>query len=74
MIGKAAKKVLIPLGVGIAVALAAGVKGVVDIVKGRGIRKAVLKRFNDAISACEATRADTERVAREYGVFQILAH
>jgi hypothetical protein len=74
MIGKAAKKVLIPLGVGIAVALAAGVKGAVDIVKGRGIRKVALKRFNDAISACEATRADTERVAREYGEFQILAH
>ena len=67
-IGKAA------FGCGTAVAIGAGVKGAVDIQKGRGIRKNALNRFDDAISGCEATRVDTERAAREYGEFQIVAH
>ena len=67
-IGKAA------LAAGTAAAIGAGVKGAVDILKGRSIRKKALKRFDDAIAECEATRVDTERAAREYGEFQIRVH
>jgi hypothetical protein len=73
-IGRAGGKLLVPLGAAAAVAIGAGVKGAVDTVKGRSIRKEAQKRFGDAIAECEATRVDTERAAREYGEFQIGVH
>jgi hypothetical protein len=73
-IGKAGKKVLVPLSVGAVVAVGAGLKGAVDTVNGHRTRKEALKRFDDAISECETTRLETERGAEEYGAFQIVAH
>lgn len=73
-IGRAGKQLLVPLGAAAAVAIGAGVKGAVDSVKGRSIRKEAQKRFDDAIAECEATRVNTERAAREYGEFQIRVH
>jgi hypothetical protein len=73
-IGGARGSVLISLGVAAAVAIGAGVKGTVDIVKGRSTRKEAQKRFDDAIAECEATRLNTERAAREYGELQIAVH
>lgn len=73
-IGQAGWKLLVPLGAGAAVAIGAGVKGTVDTVKGRSIRKGARKRLDDAVVECEATRVYTERAAREYGEFQIRVH
>jgi hypothetical protein len=73
-IGKAGWKLLVPLAAGAAVAAGAGVKGAVDTVKGRGVRKRARNRLDDAIAACEAARLSTQRVAREYGHLQIGVH
>lgn len=71
---RAGWKRLVPLGVGVVAAIGVGTKGTVDTAQGRGIRKEARRRLDDAIAECEATRVDAERVAREYGEFQILIH
>jgi hypothetical protein len=73
-IGRAGRKLLVPLSAAAAVAVGAGAKGAVDSVKGRSIRKEAQQRFDDAIADCEATRVDTEKAAREYGELQIAVH
>lgn len=73
-VGKVSKKVVVPLAAGAALALGAGVKGAVDMVKGRGIRADALARFDEAIAACEATRLQTERAAVDYGEHQVNVH
>ena len=73
-IRRAGRKLLVPLGAAAAVGVGVGVKGAVDSVKGRSIRKEAQQRFDDAIAVCEAARVDTERAAREYGEFQIGVH
>lgn len=73
-LGQAGWKVLVPLGVGTAAAVGAGVKGGVDTAKGRSIRKEVLNRFDDAVTSCEVTRVSTERSAQDFGQFQMRAH
>ena len=73
-IGRARGELLLALGAGAVIAIGAGAKGAVDTVKGRSIRKAAQRRFEDAITECEATRADTERAAIAYGELQIRVH
>ena len=73
-LGKASKKVLIPLAAGAVVAVGAGAKGAVDTFKGRGIRAEAQCRFEDAVAACEVTRLATEQAAVEYGQHQIAVH
>lgn len=65
---------LVPLGVGTAAAVGVGVKGGVETARGRTIRKDAQKRLQEAVAECEATRVDAERVAREYGDFQMRVH
>jgi hypothetical protein len=67
-------KVLIPLAAGAVVAVGAGVKGAVDLIKGNSLHSDALKRRETAVAECEATRANTERVCREYGEYQIRVH
>lgn len=73
-IGQASWKVLVPLGVGAAAAVGAGVKGSIDTAKGHRIRKGAKNRLDDAIAGCETTRVMTEQVAHEYGEFQMRTH
>lgn len=73
-IGQAGWKLLVPLGAGAAVAVAAGGKGAVDTVKGHSVRKKAQERLDDAVAKCEATRLETERSARDYGELQIRVH
>ena len=73
-IGKAGWKILVPLGVAAAGAVSVGAKGLVDGAKGRSIRKDAAERFDEAVAECEAARLATERVAQEYGAFQIHVH
>jgi hypothetical protein len=67
-------KVLIPLAAGAVVAVGAGVKGAADLIKGNSLHSDALKRHEAAVAECEATRANTERVCREYGEYQIRVH
>lgn len=71
---KAGPRVLVPLGVGVAAAVTAGAKGVIDMSKGRGLRNAALKKLESALEDCEAVRIDTETAAHSYGEFQITVH
>lgn len=73
-IGQASWKLLVPLGIGAAAAVGAGVKGSIDTAKGRSIRKEAKKRLDDAVAGCEATRVTTEEAAHEYGEFQMRTH
>ena len=72
MVCKAGKKVLVPLAVGAAAAVGVGVKGGVDMVRGRSTRKEALERLGTA--QCEAVRLETEGIAKAYGEIQIRAH
>lgn len=71
---KVSPKVLVPLAVGAVGAVAAGTKGAVDLGKGRSIRNDALARLDSALKALGATEAETERIAREYGEFQLEVH
>lgn len=71
---KAGPKVLVPLGIGAATAIAAAGKGVVDLSQGRTMRKEATARLEIALSDCEVVRLDTETAARGYGEFQITVH
>lgn len=73
-IGHANPKVLVPLAGAALLAGVAWAKGTVDTVKGRALRKEAQQRLDHAIAECEATRESTERLAREYGEFQIRSH
>ena len=71
---KAGPKVLVPLGVGAAAAIAAAAKGAVDLSQGRGMRKEAARKLESALADCEVVRLDTEAAARSYGEFQIMVH
>lgn len=71
---KAGPKVLVPLGIGAATAVAAAGKGVFDWSTGRRMRKDAAGRYEAALASCEAFRVDTETAARSYGEFQIKVH
>ena len=71
---KASPKVLVPLAVGAAGAAAAGAKGALDLRKSRSIRSHAEARLGAALAALGATEAETERLAREYGQFQLDVH
>lgn len=73
-IGRAGWKVLVPLGAAASVAIGVGAKGAVDTRKGRRVRKAAQKRFDEAIAECEAVRVEAEMTATEYGMFQVRVH
>lgn len=73
-IAQAGWKVLVPLGVTAAAALGVGAKGIADTAQGRKSRQDALKRLNEALADCEAVRAETERIACEYGELQIRVH
>lgn len=74
MVCKAGKKAMVPLAVGAAAAVGVGVKGGVDMVRGRSARKEALERLDTAIAQCEAVRLETEGIAKDYGEIQIRAH
>jgi len=71
---KVGPKVLVPLGVGVAAAVTAGAKGVIDMSKGRGLRTEAIKKLESALEDCEAVRIDTETAAHSYGESQISVH
>lgn len=73
-LGKASKKVLVPLAAGAVVAVGAGAKGAVDTFKSRGLRAEAQERFEKAIEACEIARLATEQTAADYGERQIEVH
>ena len=69
---RAGPKVLVPLGVVAAAAIAGAAKGAVDRSQGRGMRKEAAKQHDSALAKCEVVRLDTEAAARSYGEFQIM--
>ncbi len=71
---KAGPKVLVPLGVGAAAAVAAATKGAVDFRKGSSIRGAATQRLEAALSDLHAVEVETEFIARKYGEYQISVH
>ncbi|WOP19531.1 hypothetical protein [Raineyella sp. LH-20] len=73
-LAKAGPKVLVPLGAGAAVAVAAATKGAVDLHKGKDTRRGAITRLAEALSDLNAIEVETERIAQEYGEFQIGVH
>lgn len=71
---KVGPKVLVPLAVATAAAIAAGIKGVVDLVQGGDVREKETGRLNTALASLRAVEIDTEQVAREYGEYQLEVH
>jgi hypothetical protein len=73
-LAKAGPKILVPLGVGAAAAVAAGVKGTADLGKGKAIRREASARLDAALSHLNEVELETEGVARAYGEFQMSVH
>lgn len=71
---KAGPKTVVPLAAGAVVAVGAGAKGIVDVMRGRGIRKEAAHRLEAALAECEAVRQETEGMARAYGEYQLVVH
>lgn len=73
-LAKAGPKVLVPAGAAVLAGIAAGAKGAADTVRARSIRKSVVRRYDDAVGACESERMVALALAQEYGDFQVRAH
>jgi len=73
-LAKAGPKVLVPAGAAALAGIAVGVKGVVDTVGARSVRKAAMRRYDEAAAACEGARMRAAALGREYGDFQVRAH
>ena len=71
---KAGPKILVPLGVGAAGAVAAATKGSHDLRTGRRVRRDAAQRMEFALEDLNAVELETELIAREYGEFQIQVH
>lgn len=72
-LAKAGPKLLVAVGVA-AIAGTAGIKGAVDTVRARSVRKAATQRYDEAVAKCEEARLNAELVALQYGDFQMRAH
>ncbi len=70
-LASARPKILFTLGVGAVLAGAAAVKGRSDTGKGRALQKEAADRLDTACADCDIAQAGLERVAREYGEFQM---
>lgn len=73
-LARAGPKVLVPTGAAVLAGVAAGAKGTIDTVRARSVRKAVARRYDDAVAVCESERIVALAFAHEYGDFQVRAH
>lgn len=73
-LAKAGPKLLVLVVAAAVAGISACIKGVVDIVRARSVRKAAARRYDEAVAECEDVRLNAELVALEYGDFQMRAH
>ena len=73
-LAKAGPKLLVAAAIAAAVGIASGVKGAVDTVRARSVRKTAAQRYDEAVGECEEVRLNAELIGRQYGDFQVRAH